>query len=70
MIGWFGSPFGRLLQAIFGITLLWIGIVQVTAIGLLLMMTGLITTVVAAAPPAFLVPAPAVRPRRQPPSRG
>ena len=63
MIGWFGSPLGRIFQATFGIALLWIGMAQVTAVGLLVMMTGLIATVVAAAPPVFLMPTPAVRTR-------
>jgi hypothetical protein len=63
MIGWFSSPLGRVLQGIVGIALLWIGMAQATAFGLLVMMTGLIATVMAAAPPAFLVPTPAIRTR-------
>jgi hypothetical protein len=58
MIGWFVSPLGRIFQGIVGIALLWIGIAQVTAVGLLVMMTGLIATVIAAAPPVFLTPTP------------
>jgi hypothetical protein len=62
MIGWFTTPLGRTFQGILGIALLWIGIAQVTALGLLVMMTGLIATVTAAAP--FLTPTPATRPAR------
>jgi hypothetical protein len=58
MVDWFGSPLGRIFQGLLGIALLWIGIAQVTALGLLVMMTGLIATVTAAAPPAFLTPTP------------
>jgi hypothetical protein len=65
MIGWFVSPLGRIFQGILGIALLWIGMAQVTALGLLVMMTGLIATVTAAAPPAFLTPTPVrTRPAR------
>ncbi len=70
MIGWLGTPVGRLIQGILGIALLWVGISQVTALGLCVMMTGLVATVVAAAPPPFLAPAPALRGRPRPPSRG
>jgi hypothetical protein len=66
MLTWFGSPLGRVIQGIVGIVLLWIGVVEATAVGLLVMMTGLIATVVAAAPPAFLTPVPAVRRGRRP----
>jgi hypothetical protein len=69
MLGWLGTPLGRILQGILGIALLWIGMMQVTALGLLTMMTGLITAVVAAVPPAFLLPAPVVRGRSRPPSQ-
>lgn len=58
MIGWFGSPLGRIFQGILGIALLWVGMAQATELGLLVMMTGLIATVTAAAPPAFLAPTP------------
>ncbi len=50
MIGWLGTPVGRLFQGIIGIALLWVGIAQVTAFGLMVMLTGLIAMVVAAAP--------------------
>ena len=60
MLGWLGMPLGRLIQAIVGIALLWVGITQLTAMGLLLMLSGLIITVVAAVPPALVVPAAAV----------
>jgi hypothetical protein len=66
MIGWFGSPLGRLIQGILGVFLLWLGMSQATVLGLAVMMTGLVATVVAAAPPPFLVPAPAVRRERRP----
>ena len=69
MVGWFGSPLGRVIGGIVGIVLLWIGVAEATALGLLVMMTGLIATVVAAAPPAFLAPMPAVR-RERPPRVG
>ena len=69
MVGWLGTPLGRILQGIVGITLLWIGMMQVTALGLFTMMTGLIAAVVAAAPPTFLVPAPIVSSRPRPPSQ-
>ena len=68
MLGWFGTPLGRVFQGILGIALLWVGMTQVTALGMLVMMTGLIATVVAAAPPAFLSPLPAVRARPGPPA--
>ena len=68
MIGWFGTPLGRVLQGILGIALLWVGTVQVTALGLLVMMTGLVAIVIAAAPPPFLPSARAVRARARPPS--
>jgi hypothetical protein len=67
MLGWFGTPLGRIFEATLGIALLWIGMAQTTALGLLVMMTGLIATVIAAAPPAFLTPTPAVRTRPGPP---
>ena len=70
MLGWFGTPLGRIFQGILGIALLCVGMVQVTALGMLVMITGLIAMVVAAAPPAFLSPAPAVRARPRPPSHG
>ena len=66
MIGWFGSPLGRVIQGIVGIVLLWIGMEEATALGLLVMMSGLIATVVAAVPPAFLMPVPV---RVEPPPR-
>lgn len=50
MIGWFGTPLGRILQGLLGIVLLWVGTAQATALGLLVMMTGLVATVIAAAP--------------------
>jgi hypothetical protein len=53
MLGWFGTPLGRVSQGILGIALLWVGMTQVTALGMLVMITGLIATVVAASPPAF-----------------
>jgi hypothetical protein len=62
---WFGTPCGRILQALFGIVLLWIGMEQVTVTGLTIMMAGLIATVVAAAPPPFLVPATRRHPRQR-----
>ena len=68
MLGWLGTPLGRIFQATIGIVLLWSGIAQVTVFGLVVMMTGLITTVLAASPPLFLVPAQALR-RQRPPSR-
>ena len=58
MIGWLGTPFGRMLQGVIGIFLLWFGMAQLTVVGLAVMMTGLVVTVVAASPPPFLVPAP------------
>lgn len=64
MIGWFVSPLGRIFQGIVGITLLWIGMTEATALGLLVMMTGLVATVAAAAPPAFLAPTPVTQPAR------
>lgn len=65
MIGWFVSPLGRIFQGIVGIALLWIGMAQATTLGLVVMMTGLIATVAAAAPPAFLAPTPVpTRPAR------
>ncbi len=68
MIGWFGTPLGRILQGILGIALLWVGTAQATALGLLVMMTGLVAAVIAAAPP-FLPYARAVRARPpRPPS--
>jgi hypothetical protein len=70
MLGWFGTPLGRVFQGILGIALLWVGMTQATALGMLVMMTGLIATVVAAVPPAFLSPAPAVRVRSRPSSHG
>jgi hypothetical protein len=69
MLVWFGTPVGRIVEGILGIVLLCVGMAQVTALGLLVMLTGLIAAVVAAAPPAFLVPAPAVRTRPRPPSQ-
>ena len=68
MLGWLGTPLGRIFQGILGIALLWIGMAQTTAIGLLVMMTGLIATVTAAAPPALLTPTPAIRTPPGPPS--
>jgi hypothetical protein len=68
MLGWLGTPLGRILQGILGIALLWIGMAQATALGLFVMMTGLIATVTAAAPPAFLTPTPAIRTGPAPPS--
>lgn len=68
MIVWFGTPLGRILQGILGIALLWVGTAQATALGLLVMMTGLVATVIAAAPPAFLPSPRAVRARPRPPS--
>jgi hypothetical protein len=62
MLGWFGTPLGRILQALVGMALLWVGIMQATAVGLLVMMTGLIVTVAAAAPP-LLARTAAVRTR-------
>ena len=70
MLDWLGMPIGRLVQGIVGIALLWIGVTQLTAVGLLVMMTGLITVVVAAVPPVLLRPAPAVCTAPSPPSRG
>ena len=67
MLGWFGTPLGRIFQGIFGIALLWIGMAQATELGLLVMMTGLIATVTAAAPPASLTPTPAMRTPPGPP---
>jgi hypothetical protein len=69
MLVWFGTPVGRIVEGILGIALLCVGMAQVTALGLLVMLTGLIAAVVAAAPPAFLAPAPAVRTRPRPPSQ-
>ena len=66
MIGWFSTPLGRIFQATFGIALLWIGMAQVTALGILVMMTGLIAIVTAAAPPALLAPTPAISTRPAP----
>jgi hypothetical protein len=63
MIGWLGTPIGRMLQGGVGIFLLWFGMTQLTLAGLAVMMTGLVVTVVAAAPPPFLAPVPAVRRR-------
>ena len=63
MIGRLGTLFGRLLLGVIGIFLLWFGMAQLTAVGLALMMTGLVVTVVAASPPPFLVAAPAQRRR-------
>jgi hypothetical protein len=60
MLGWLGMPLGRLIQAIVGIALLWIGVTQLTAVGLIVMLAGLITTVVAALPPAYRVQAAAL----------
>ncbi len=68
MIVWFGTPLGRILQGILGIGLLWVGTAQATALGLLVMMTGLVAMVLAAAPPAFLLSARPVRARSRPPS--
>ena len=65
MIGWLATPVGRLLQGTIGIALLWIGISQVTVLGLMVMLTGLIAAVLAAAPPPFVVAAP-VHSRRRP----
>ena len=70
MLGWFGTPLGRIFQGLLGIALLCVGMVQVTALGMLVMITGLIAMVIAAAPPAFLSPAPAVRAHPRPPSHG
>jgi hypothetical protein len=70
MLGWFATPLGRIFQGILGIALLWIGMTQATELGLLVMMTGLIATVTAAAPPAFLTPSPAIRTPPGPPSHG
>lgn len=67
MFCWLGTPLGRVGQGILGIALLLIGTAQVNTLGLLAMMTGLIVTVVAAAPPVFLVPAPAILTPPQPP---
>jgi hypothetical protein len=66
MIWWFGTPLGRIIQGIVGIVLLWIGVEEATALGLLVMMTGLVAAVVAAAPPAFLMAVPAIRGERRP----
>ena len=63
MIGWLATPFGRMLQGVIGIFLLWFGMTQLTVLGLGVMMTGLVATVVAALPPPFLMPAPAMRRR-------
>lgn len=64
MVGWlFGTPLGRLMQAIVGIGLLLIGMSQGTVLGLLMMMTGLVATVMAAVPPPFLCAVPVVRER-------
>jgi len=68
MLGWFGTPPGRIFQGILGIALLLVGIEQATTVGMLVMMTGLVITVAAAAPPALLAPTPLVRSRRGPPS--
>ena len=57
MVEWFGTTCGRIVLALFGIVLLWIGIEQVTVAGLTIMMAGLITAVCAAAPPLRTVPA-------------
>ena len=35
MLGWFGSPLGRIFQGILGIALLWFGMAQATELGLL-----------------------------------
>ena len=63
MIGWLGTPFGRMLQGVIGTLLLWFGMTQLTVVGIVVMMTGLVVTVVAAAPPPFLVPAHVLRHR-------
>ena len=63
MLGWLGTPLGRVIQGILGIALLWVGMAQNNALGLFAMMSGLIAAVVAASPPAFLQPAPVVRTR-------
>jgi hypothetical protein len=65
MLGWLGMPVGRLIQAIVGIALLWIGMAQVTVFGLVVMLTGLIAIVAAAAPPRALVPVGVSRLSRQ-----
>ncbi len=69
MIVWFGTPLGRILQGILGIGLLWVGTSQATALGLLVMITGLVATVLAAAPAAFVPSARPVRARSRPPSQ-
>jgi hypothetical protein len=60
MLGWFGRPMGRVFQGILGIALLLVGMAEASTLGLLVMMTGLIATVAAAAPPVFLSPTPAI----------
>lgn len=65
MVHWlFGTPLGRLVQGLVGTVLLVVGMSQVTVLGLLVMMTGLVAAVMAAAPPAFLVPVPVMRRER------
>lgn len=67
MVGWlFGTPLGRLVQGIVGTLLLLIGMEQVTVMGLMIMMTGLVAAVMAIAPPPFLTPVPVRRGPRRP----
>lgn len=70
MLGLLVSPLGRALQGLIGVVLLWIGVAQLTVTGLFIMIGGLIVAVVAAAPPAFLVPAPIRRSDPRQPRRG
>jgi hypothetical protein len=55
MLGAIGTPCGRLILGIVGIALLWTGAMQLSAAGIVVMMTGLIITVAAAISPAGLV---------------
>jgi hypothetical protein len=65
MSGWLGTAVGRVILAIVGIVTLWVGAEQLTAAGLLVMMTGLVMTVVAAVSGPALVTAPVARARRR-----
>ena len=58
MLGWLGTPVGRLIQGIVGMALLWAGAMQLSAVGLVVMLTGLITTVAAAVAPAAFATSP------------
>jgi hypothetical protein len=68
MLGWLGTPLGRIFLGILGIALFWLGIEQATTLGLLVMMTGLVITIAAAALPPLPESTAVVRSRRGPPS--